>query len=129
MSWIDWLRGLLRRPPGRVTHVRIKVTVKEISLEWAVPAVRDDGSAMPVSEIAYTEALLSVDGGRTFAPIAQVKPDATQIVKRSPAPDGAYVFRLIAVGTNGKKGKPVDTPVTVDTPAPGAVTAVKATVT
>jgi hypothetical protein len=103
--------------------------MKEIAVEWQVPAVRDDGSAMPISEIAYTEASLSTDTGKTFTVLAQVKPDTTQIVKRAPVTDGAYLFRLIAVGTNGKRGKPVDLPVPVDTPAPGIVTAVKATVT
>lgn len=129
MSLIEWLLGLFRRPPGRVTNVRIRVTMKEIAVSWDIPAVRDDGSAMPVTEIAHTEASLSTDGGKTFTPLAQVKPDATQIVKRSPVPDGAYLFRLVVVGTNGKKGKPVDLNVPVDTPAPGVVTAVKATIT
>lgn len=129
MSFIDWLIGLFRRPPGRVTNVRYRVTMKEIAVEWLIPTVRDDGSPMPASEIAHTEASLSTDGGKTFTVLAQVKPDATQIVKRSPVPDGAYLFRLVAVGTNGKRGKPVDLNVPVDTPAPGVVTAVKATVT
>ena len=129
MSLIDWLLGLFRRPPGRVTNVRYKVTMKEIAVEWAVPVVRDDGSPMPITEIAYTEASLSTDNGTSFTVLAQVKPDATQIVKRSPVPDGAYLFRLVAVGTNGKRGKPVDLKVPVDTPAPGVVTAVKATIT
>ena len=129
MGLIEWLLGLFRRPPGRVTNVRLQVTMKEIAVEWAVPVVRDDNSAMPVSEIAYTEASLSIDNGASFAVLAQVKPDATQIVKRSPVPDGAYLFRLVAVGTNGKRGKPVDLKVPVDTPAPGVVTSVKATIT
>lgn len=102
--------------------------MKEIAVEWAIPTIREDGSAMPATEIAYTEASMSTDGGKTFAVLAQVKPDATQIVKRSPVPDGAYLFRLVAVGTNGKRGKAVDLNVPVDTPAPGVVTAVKATI-
>jgi hypothetical protein len=129
MSFLEWLIGLFRRPPGRVTNARIKVTMKEIAVEWVVPVVRDDGSPMPVSEIAYTEASISTDGGKTFTALAQVKPDTAQIVHRSPIPDGAYLFRLVVVGTNGKKGKPVDLNVPVDTPAPGVVTAVKATIT
>src|SRR3569833_2386304 len=103
MGLIEWLLGLFRRPPGRVNKVRLQVTMKEIAVEWAVPVVRDDNSAMPVSEIAYTEASLSIDNGSSFAVLAQVKPDATQIVKRSPVPAGAYLFRLVAVGTNGKR--------------------------
>lgn len=129
MSWWQWLVGLFRRPPGRVTNVRFRITMKEISLSWDIPVVREDGSAMPVSEIAHTEVTLSTDGGKTFAALAQVKPDAIQTVKRSPAPDGAYLFRLVVVGINGKKGKPVDLNVPVDTPAPGVVTALKATIT
>jgi hypothetical protein len=130
MNWLDWLRGLLRKPPGRVTHIRVWITdMKEIAAEWALPTIREDGSAMPPTEIAYTEALLSTDGGKTYAVLTQVKPDVPQTVKRAPAPDGNYVLRLVAVGTNGKRGKPVDTPVLVDTPAPGLVTAVKVAVT
>lgn len=129
MSWLEWLRGLFRRPPGRVTNVRFKVTMKEIALEWAVPAVRDDGSSMPATEIAYTEVSLSTDAGKNFTSLAKVKPDETQVIKRSPALDGAYLFRLVVFGTNGKKGKPIDCNVPVDTPAPGVVTAVKASVT
>ena len=83
---------------------------------------------MPASEIAYTEVALSTDGGKTFTTPVQVKPDATQIWKRSPAPDAAYVFRLVVVGVNGKKGDPFDVTQTVDTPAPGQVTDVKVTV-
>lgn len=129
MSWWDWLIRFFRRP-GRVTNVRTKVVpMKEISVEWAVPVVRDDGSPMPVAEIAHTEAFLSTDGGTTWTALAQVKPDTTQIVKRQPAPDGNYIFRLVVVGTNGKKGKPVDTPVKVDTPAPGVATGIKVAVT
>jgi len=130
MNWIDWLRRLFRKAPGRVTNVRIQVSpMKEIAAEWAVPTVREDGSAMPVTEIAHTEASLSADAGATFAVLAQVKPDTTQTVKRAPAPDGSYVLRLVVVGTNGKRGKPVDTPVKIDTPAPGVATAIKVTVT
>lgn len=129
MSWIDWLRGLFRRPPGRVTNVRFRIRMKEIALTWDVPVVREDGSAMPVTEILHTEVSLSTDAGKTFTVLGQVKPDATQIVKRSPVPDGAYLFRLIVVGTNGKRGKPTDLNVPVDTPAPGVVTALKAAVT
>jgi len=129
LSFIEWLIGLFRRPPGRVTNVRYQVTMKEIAVEWAVPVVRDDNTPMPVTEIAYTEASLSTDAGKTFAVLAQVKPDTAQIVRRSPVPDGAYLFRLVVVGTNGKRGKPVDLNVPVDTPAPGVVTAVKATIT
>ena len=128
MSLIQWLLGLFRRPPGRVTNVRFKATMKEIALTWDIPVVREDGSAMPATEIAYTEVSLSTDAGKTFATLAQVKPDAVQTVKRSPVPDGAYLFRLIAVGTNGKRGKPSDLNVPVDTPAPSVVTSVKATV-
>jgi hypothetical protein len=129
MSFIEWLIGLFRRPPGRVTNVRVKVVpMKEIAVSWDIPAVREDGSAMPASEIAYTEVTLSTDGGKTFAALGQVKPDAVQTVKRAPVPDGAYLFRLVVVGTNGKKGKPFDLNVPVDTPAPGVVTAVKATI-
>jgi hypothetical protein len=129
MTWLQWLLALFRKAPGRVTHVRIQVTpMKEIVAEWALPAVREDGSAMPPTELAHTEASLSTDGGRIFTVLAQVKPDVAQTVKRAPAPDGSYVLRLVAVGTNGKKGKPVDNPVTVDTPAPGLVTGVKVTV-
>lgn len=129
MSLIEWLRGLFRRPPGRVTNVRVKVVpMKEIAVSWDIPAVREDGSAMPPTEIAYTEVSLSTDAGKTFASLAQVKTDATQSVKRAPVPDGAYLFRLVVVGTNGKKGKPVDINVPVDTPAPGLVTNVKAAV-
>lgn len=130
MSLIDWLLGLFRRPPGRVRNVRVKVVpMKEIALSWDIPVVREDGSAMPATEIAYTEVSLSTDAGKTFSALSQVKPDVPQSVKRSPAPDGTYLFRLVVVGTNGKKGKPVDLPVPVDTPAPGVVTAVKATIT
>jgi hypothetical protein len=129
MSFWQWLIGLFRRPPGRVTNVQSRVTMKEIAVSWDVPVVREDGSTMPVAEILHTEVSLSTDAGKTFAVLSQVKPDATQIVKRSPITDGTYLFRLIVVGTNGKRGKPVDLPVPVDTPAPGVVTAVKATVT
>jgi hypothetical protein len=130
MSWIDWLRGLFRRPPGRVTNVRIRVIpMKEIALEWAIPAIREDGSAMPAAEVDYTEVTLSTDGARTFTPLAKVKADATQAVKRAPAPDGDYTFRFVVVGINGKRGKPFDKGVKVDTPAPGALADVKATVT
>jgi hypothetical protein len=130
MSWWEWLLGLLRRAPGRVTNVVVKVVpMKEIAVSWDLPVIRDDGSPMPLSEIAFTEATLSTDGGKTFVALGQVKPDTIQIVKRSPIPDGAYLFRLIVVGVNGKKGKPTDVTVPVDTPAPGVVTALKATVT
>lgn len=130
MSWWQWLLSLFRRAPGRVTDVRVKVIpMQEISVEWAVPAIREDGSPMPVAEIAHTEASLSTDAGKTWVALAQVRPNETQIVKRAPAPDGAYIFWFVAVGVNGKKGKPVDTPVTVDTPAPGLVSGVKVTVT
>lgn len=83
---------------------------------------------MPVSEIAYTDVTLSTDGGKTFTSLGQVKPDATQLVKRAPSPDGNYIFRLIVIGVNGKKGDPYDVTQTVDTPAPGQVTGVKVSV-
>ena len=102
--------------------------MQEFTAEWQLPTKRKDGSTMPASEIAGTEASLSTDGGKTFALLASVKPDVPQTVKRSPLPDGNYVLRLVAVGTNGKKGDPVDTPIPVDTPAPGAVTGVKVTI-
>lgn len=129
MWWLEWLMRLFRKAPGPVTNVRIQVTpMKEIKVEWSLPTVRVDGSAMPATEIDYTEALFSTDAGKTFVSLGKVEPDAVQIVNRAPAPDGQYVVRLIAVGVNGKKGPPVDTPVVVDTPAPGTVTAVKVSV-
>jgi hypothetical protein len=130
MNWFDWLRGLFRKPPGRVTNVRAQVIpMKEIAVSWDLPVIRDDGSPMPLSEIAYTEASLSTDKGTTFTALGQVKPDTIQIVKRSPIADGSYLFRFVVVGINGKKGKPTDLTVPVDTPAPGVVVALKATVT
>jgi hypothetical protein len=102
--------------------------MQEINVGWNLPAVRRDGSAVLPGEIAYTEASFSTDGGKTFSTPVQVKPDTTQTVKQKPAPDGNYTFRLVVVGTNGKRGDPFDVTQKVDTPAPGQVTGVTVTV-
>jgi hypothetical protein len=124
VDFIRWLLGFLfGKAPGPVTNIQIKVIpMKEIDLSWDLP------STSQPSDIAYTDVSLSTDGGKTFASLGQVKPDATQLVKRTPAPDGSYVFRLIVVGVNGKKSAGKDQVVTVDTPAPGDVQNVKVTI-
>lgn len=103
--------------------------MQEIDVSWNLPTKRKDGSDMPAAEIAYTEVSISTDGAKTFSVPVKVMPDATQIVKRTPAPDASYVFRMVVVGVNGKKGDPLDVTQIVDTPAPGQVTGVKVTVT
>lgn len=129
MTFLERLRDFFRRrAPGKVSNVRVTITMQEFTAEWVLPAVRKDGSKMPPSEIAGTEASLSTDGGKTFALLATVKPDVPQTVRRAPAPDGKYVLRLVVVGTNGKKGDSVDTPITVDTPAPGLATGIKVSI-
>jgi hypothetical protein len=123
VDFIHWLIRFFGKAPRPVTNIRVKVIpMKEIDVSWDLP------STSQASDIAYTDVGLSTDGGKTFSSIAQIKPDATQIVKRAPAPDGNYVFRLTVVGVNGKKSPGKDQPVVVDTPAPGDVQNVKVTV-
>lgn len=105
--------------------------MRTVNVSWDVPAVREDGKALPITEILDTEVLIAAvaDNGTVgnFTSLAKVKPDATQTVTH-PVPDGNYKLRFIVTDTFGKKGKPLDASVTVVSAPPGQVTNVKVTI-
>jgi hypothetical protein len=133
MSWWQWILGWLKKPPGRVTNVRIKVSrmARTITVTWDLPLVREDNKPLPKAEIANTEVLLASAAANgtvgAFASLAKIAPDATQTIERD-VPDGNYRIRFIVTDIFGKVGKPVDANATVVSAPPGVVTNIKVTV-
>lgn len=105
--------------------------MRTVTLTCDVPVVREDGKALPKTEIDNTEVLfatVATDGTvSAFTSLSKVKPDATQTVNQD-MPDATYKFRFIVTDIFGKKGKPVDATAVIASAPPGVVTNIKVTV-
>ena len=94
-------------------------------VSYDLPTTRQSGLPLDPADIAGVEVSLSADGGANFAVLDTVAPPATSLEQTELEP-GDYMFRLIVIDTNGRRGNPVDEPFAIpDDTAPGEVTNVQ----
>lgn len=104
--------------------------MKTAKLDWTLPAVRQSGLPLDRADIERVDIYMSADDGANFVIAGTVSESLPQEFTVSDLDVGAYVFRLIAVDTNGREGTPVNVSVTVvDETPPGPVTNVNVTLT
>ena len=92
-----------------------------IKVSWVLPTVRVSGTALPVSEIAFTLIEVSTDGAATFTSLKQATPDILSLEVPDAEP-GVWAFRASVQDTKGRKGIAKTAQITVpDVSPPGEV--------
>ena len=96
---------------------------KTMTISWALPTKRSDGSALTLAEIRESEVALSADNGSTWSVLGVVANNSTQTFNKDLAP-GAYKVRVVVIDTLGQRGVPAigDAVVTVAPPAAPVIT-------
>lgn len=119
---LNWLRRLWKRAPGAPV-IEVYIVAKTLTISWALPTKRTDGTALALGEIKESEVALSSDNGSTWNVLGAVANNATQTFNRDLAP-GSYKVRVIVIDTSGQRGTPAisDAVVTLAPPAAPVVT-------
>lgn len=87
-----------------------------VTLSWTEPVKREDGKALTLAEIAFTDVFLSINGG-AFNKIASVLPAATNTLTQD-IPVGSHVARFVVQDKSVPplRSKNMDKPFTLAAP-------------
>jgi predicted phage tail protein len=99
---------------------------RSMTIAWALPTKRSDGTALPANEVKESEVALSADNGATWSVLGTVPNNTTQTFNKDLAP-GAYKARVVVIDTLGQRGVPAISDAVV-LPAPPAAPVVTVTV-
>lgn len=95
--------------------------MKNIVIQWILPTTRQDGGALPVSEIRHANIELSADAGASYSVLGLFTPDVLDVPVNDLPFSDQYIARGRVIDTAGSVGNWIEKAfVLVDDSPPGA---------
>jgi len=81
--------------------------MKDLTIRWTLPTVRESGQPLALAEIGGTEVAISADGGLNFTVLTRLpNTDTEHLVPE--LEEGYWVFRLVCFDVDNRESLPVE---------------------